>query len=159
MVEVDFPDKWPNLVELVLAALNQAQKMEEIYGALLVLKSLVKTFQRSLEYERAPLEFIMERLFPYLQNLMMKHINQWTNESGKICEIILSTFCMAIWMQLPKYFTADKLKIWMVLVKVMLKRPLSEGLTNKLAQWDDMVSRSLESEWKIKSHCMKIASR
>lgn len=158
-MEADYPDRWPTLVDLVLSALNQAQKVEELFGSLLVLKSLVKTYQRSLDSQRAPLEFIMERIFPYLQNLMVKQINQWTNESGRICEIILSSFAMAIWMQLPKYLNTDNLKIWMLLVKMMIKKQVPEALANKLTNWDEMVARSQESDWRIKSHCMKIVSR
>ena len=40
-MEIDYPHNWPNLVENVLAALKEARKTEELYGAIVVVKSLV----------------------------------------------------------------------------------------------------------------------
>lgn len=159
IVESDYPQAWPTLVDELLAAMKGSQRPEHLYGSLLVAKSIVKTYQRAIDQSRLPLEIVVERLFPYFENLLVSQIKGWNEESGRLCELLLSTFCMSIWMQIPRYFTADRLRIWMTIIKTLIQKQIPETLTIKLTSWDDIISRSQESEWKIKSNCMKIASR
>lgn len=158
-MEVDYPGDWPNLVTDVLDSMKKAQKPEDLYGSLTVAKALVSTYKRSLDQGRAPLEFIVENIFPFLENLLIGQMKIREGYSNKVCQIILSIFCMANWMQFTRYLNEDKLRIWMVAVKLLLNREMPPELTNKLTNWDEMITRSNDPDWKIKSNCMKIVSR
>lgn len=139
--------------------MNKAQKPEELIGSLIVAKALVSKYRRALDMERTPLELIMENLFPYLENILITQMKKNDPYSAKICEIILSILCMAAWMQFPLYLTSDKLRVWMVAVKTLLMREIPPELTNKLTNWDEIMKRSQEPEWKVKANCMKLVSR
>jgi hypothetical protein len=159
VMEVDYPNEWPNLVSEVLESMRKANKPEELYGCLVVSKALVSTYKRTLDQERAPLEFIIENLFPLLENLLVNQMNNKDAFAAKMCHLILSIFCMANWMQFSRYLNADKLRIWMVAIKHLLHREMPRDFSAKLTSWDDIIKRSEEPEWKIKANCMKIVSR
>lgn len=158
-MEVDYPKDWANLVPDVLQCIKKAEKPDQLYGALMVAKALVSTYKRSLDQERAPLEFIIENMFPMLENLLINEMKKNESYSSRICQIILSIFCMANWMQFARYLNADRLRIWMVAIKSLLNRPIAPELTSKITNWDDMINRAEDPEWKIKTNCMKIVSR
>ena len=158
-MEVDYPKDWSSLVPDVLICIKNAEKPEQLYGSLVVAKALVSTYKRSMEQERAPLEFIIENLFPMLENLLVNEMIKNEAYSSRICQIILSIFCMANWMQFARYLNADRLRIWMVAIKTLLNRRISPELTIKLSNWDEMIKRAEDPEWKIKANCMKTVSR
>jgi hypothetical protein len=158
-MEVDYPNEWPNLVSDVLDSMRKANKPEELYGCLVVSRALVSTYKRTMDQERAPLEFIIESLFPLLENLLVTQMKNTDTFAAKSCHMILSIFCMANWMQFSRYLNADRLRIWMVAIKNLLNRKMPQELTVKLTNWDDIIKRADEAEWKVKANCMKIVSR
>lgn len=158
-MEVDYPSQWPNLVPEVLDAMKKAQKPEDLFGSLMVAKALVSTYKRTMDQERAPLEFIIENLFPFLENLLVNQMKVREGYSAKVCQTILSIFCMANWMQFSRYLNEEKLRVWMVAIKLLLNREVAPELSNKLSNWDEAVARAHEPDWKIKANCMKIVSR
>lgn len=159
VIEVDYPNNWPNLVNEVLDSMKKASKSEDLFGSLMVTKALISTYKRTLDQERAPLEFIIENLFPFLENLLVNQMKLREEFSSKVCHTILKIFCMANWMQFSRYLTDAKLKVWMVAIKLLLGRQLPPEMTNKITNWEEMMMRTDHPEWKIKTNCMKIVSR
>jgi len=59
-VEIDYPENWANLPDIIEENLN-SQNKENIMGGLICLIQLAKAFEFSIDTERQPLHLIVAR--------------------------------------------------------------------------------------------------
>ena len=108
ILEYDFPDRWPGLVEEVMQYL-QGQDMHKITGALSVLRVLCKRFEYKPEGEDAPLDNVVNKCFPLLIQ-MFQYINGLPNIAPEIA-FMQKLLCKIYWsatnMRIPPLFFSN----------------------------------------------------
>jgi len=70
VVDSDYPQNWPNLIEYVVTKMQESKNTAGLYASLAVVRRLVGTFEYFLGDKRMPMRAIIIRIFPYLENLM-----------------------------------------------------------------------------------------
>jgi hypothetical protein len=149
ILEYDFPDRWPGLVEEVMQYL-QGQDMHKITGALSVLRVLCKRFEYKPEGEDAPLDNVVNKCFPLLIQ-MFQYINGLPNIAPEIA-FMQKLLCKIYWsatnMRIPPLFfsNAQHFAQWLDCFLQVLKQPVQE-------------TDALSPHWKVKKWIGHILNR
>jgi hypothetical protein len=172
MIQTDYPQRWPSLLEGLINKLFGSKNIEELVGGLLVSNCLIQAFERSFEgMQRECLENIVCFIFPLLEKLLRSNMDELfsTNTDqevkGKALRIIqecIKAFSMVIRMKVPRYFmdNEDLLHFWMITVKGLLDRMVKDHcLTQKPESWQAALTIETHLEWQIKTLCMKVIFR
>lgn len=159
VVKEDFPKRWTNIVDQLISKLKGAQKAHDLLTALLVVKAVVKCYQREIDSERLPLEALLRQIFPFLENLSTKQLMNPGADSIRLFEVIVSIFKIASHMELPQCLTQESLRCWMILIKALLDRPLPDALVTPTDSTKEIEKREASSEWRIKISCFRIIGR
>lgn len=156
VIEVDYPEKWPNLVDLALEKMKSAKKTNDLYASLVVIENIISTFQFKISSERTPLEVMLKRIFPYLVNLAGTQLKNWSKDTTRILILILRCFYKAIYLEISGYFKDEELKFWMFLVKTVMDRDIDSSLVEKTTNWKEIIERQDSEPWKLKIICCQI---
>ena len=155
-IEEDYPKNWPNLVEIALERMHSAQKTEELYASLTVIKMLISAYQFRMGQNREPLMHMIKEVFPTLENLLGNQLKSWDEQSTKICLVIMECFKLANYLEIDEYFRGAELEKWMIGVKKLLEVEIREELMEKVEEWGDILERQDTDEWKLKIICGEI---
>lgn len=117
LVESQYPENWPDLLDLVINKMTSASETKELYGSLKVIYNVVSAFKHSAEERRKPLQLLLEKLFPYLEHLALTNIQKNDPEFMIILNVIVKTFLNANFAQLSSYFNPQLLKVWLLILK------------------------------------------
>lgn len=139
--------------------LKSATKTQELYGALIVIKSLVGIYEFMQDDNREGLKLVLELIFPFLENLAINQLSNWNDESAKILTIILKCTGMAIFFKLEEYFAGAVLTSWMVILKGVIDRPVPEHLCKKQEDWNQLILLDGQQEWKLRKAALQTVAR
>lgn len=159
MIVVDYPLNWAGFLDDIILRMKAAEQPEQLFGSLYSIKALVRKYQLEVDDERQPLELILSLILPFLENLIITQMRKGGKESVLICKIVLSIVSMAVRMQIPECIKGASLCSWMITIKLALDHPLSQPLSDKISDWEQICKREEETEVRIKIFAMKIASR
>jgi hypothetical protein len=88
-------NKWPNFMAGIMALLSSEDPKSLLTG-LLALQEFTKVFQWSVSPKRAPLIHVIETMYPALQTIAMKLVNDHSFRAGEIIKTIVKIFCGSI---------------------------------------------------------------
>ena len=106
-----------------------------------------------------PLEVLLVQVLPFLQNLLVNQMQNWSDISPSIVRTLLKVFSMAVHQEVPRAIKPNDLQIWMVAIKQLLARDPPDSLRTKLLVWDEVYKREQTDWWKIKALCTNIVWR
>ena len=111
-----------------------------------------------MEANRTPLVFIVENVFPFLENIVTCQIS-WDNfdETSKaVCFLVLRCFNAAIFIRYDEYFTLERFKLWMFFVKRVLDQKLPSEVLVRPSTWNKVMETDALLDWKLKRTCGNI---
>jgi hypothetical protein len=90
----EMPNKWPNAMGEIEDLLNQDDEAK-VFGGLIALKEIVHKFEYEFSEHRLPLQEIVNKLFPRIEEIFTNLIEINTDDAIKAKNIILQTFYLA----------------------------------------------------------------
>ena len=156
---MDYPQNWPSLISDILDKLKKSASQEEVYACLVFIRSIITIYQFLIGEKREPLKYIIGQLFPFLEHLAGKQLQEWGEGSSVIMKLILKILYSTCYLQIEEYFKQNQLNNWMVLLKTILDRPIDNSLLTQTTDWDEINDRSKNPDWRIKTLCMEIVCK
>lgn len=117
LVESQYPENWPDLLDLVIEKMTAANQTKELYGSLRVIYNIISAFRDSVGEKRKPLHILLEKLFPYLENLALTGIRNGDPSFIIVLHLMIKTFLNANITQLSNYLTPTSLRLWLMVLK------------------------------------------
>lgn len=161
IVQIDFPEQWPDLAASIVETMKKSSNLAGIQSSLLVLSLVLEKYQAEVEEKRAPLRYLVEKVFPFLENIVTCQIN-WANldSTGKVvCYLILKCFHSAVFVQFEEYFSREAFTAWMFFLKKVLDQKIEDSLLVKPSSWQQVILFDASLEWKTKRVCLQIVSK
>lgn len=173
----DFPEKWPQLIPLLLATIQngmndmQAQGLH-VHNSLLALRKVCKRYEYKSKEQRGPLNDIVAAAFPLLLPLgqQLSAAHQHSLEAAMMLKQILKIFWSSTQFYLPGAESSnssiglahpEQLKPWFDILTKALQKPLPEASTGlePRGQPVDVDARNAWPWWKVKKWAAQIMSR
>mmetsp|Transcript_116917 Transcript_116917/g.268284 ORF Transcript_116917/g.268284 Transcript_116917/m.268284 type:complete len:1024 (-) Transcript_116917:118-3189(-) len=154
MILEDFPERWPNLFQEVVANLNSNDVMTT-YGGLMALRHISWKYSLKLSSDRAPFEATVTQIFPTVLKLAGELLQHPSEEASLMLKVIcrIYWFCTqtALMQPLREPTSAQP---WMQLMKEICMRPIPPGQVP-----DDLEAREKCQHYKCKKWALRIAGR
>lgn len=97
ILQVDFPEKWPNFIDITLALLG-TNDASSIYAGLQCVMVISRVYRYKAGENRADFDRIVELTFPHLLNIGQKLVDEESPEAGEMLHIILKAYKHAIYV-------------------------------------------------------------
>lgn len=154
IIKHDFPAKWTQIVDKISVYLQNPEG-EKIYGALLCLHQLVKNFEYKKRDDRTPLNEAMQLLLPLLYNLMIRIVQDQSEQSVLLQKQSLKVFYTLIQYVLPlEIISKEVFSQWLEIITQVVDRPVPPE-----ANAVDEDERPDTPWWKCKKWATKILYR
>ena len=162
----DFPDRWPELVPRVMAALRAQADAASVHNALLALRKVSKRFEYKSREDgaRLPLDALIGESFPLLREMLARFVpaSGAHADAAILAKLILKIFWSCTQFALPNCALRDHAFIldWFDLVKAALEcdAPSPEAARGALPAGDAQALEALP-QWKLKKWAAQIATR
>jgi importin-7 len=165
----DFPDKWPQLVPIMLSTIqsgvaDMSTKGLQVHNALLALRKVCKRYEYKSKEQRGPLNEIVQASFPLLLPLAqeLSRLDQHSLEAAMMLKQVLKIFWSSTQFYLPNGDSRpDHLQPWFDILTRALAKPLPEASTGlePRNQPVDLEQRKAWPWWKVKKWSVQIMSR
>ncbi|BDA47636.1 Importin-7 [Coccomyxa sp. Obi] len=156
IVHVDFPERWPGLLPIVLQNLS-SQEQQRLYGALFALRILTRKYEFKDEEERAPLGTLVDATFPLLLRIFQGLLatDSAALEYAELLKLVCKVFWSTTYMGIPPLLLQEaQFTGWMTCLLQAVQRPVpTEG------QPADLAARKAWPWWKAKKWSLHIAQR
>ncbi|KAF1959867.1 ARM repeat-containing protein [Byssothecium circinans] len=145
ILSYDFPQKWPNFLEITMQLLN-AGDVQSIFAGVQCLLAICKIYRFKSGENRADFDKIVAMAFPQLLNLGNQLANETSLEAGEILRTVLKVYKHAIYFDLPPALREQNTMVgWCTLfLSVVGKDPPECSLI------DDLDEREINHWWKAK---------
>lgn len=102
ILQHDFPEKWPNFMDITMRLLN-THDAPSVYAGLQCLLALCCVYRFRSTENRADFDKIVEHSFPYLLRIGANLVNEMSNEAGEMLRIVVKCFKHATFYELSPY--------------------------------------------------------
>lgn len=155
----EMPDKWPNAMGEIEELINNDEEVK-VFGGLIALKEVVHKFEYEFKERREPLQQIVNKIFPRLEQILEGLIEVETEDAVKAKNIIAQTIYLANQVKLSRrYHNAKQFDALIALVMKAFTHPLAAEYTDSTDD-ADKVGRLLKTDqWQLKKNCMKFLNR
>ncbi|CBY39595.1 unnamed protein product [Oikopleura dioica] len=156
IIKHDYPHKFPEVNEKILAYLQERAEPAKLMGSLLVLYQIVKCFEYKSAKEREPLIMSMKVFLPIIQEM----IDQLSAGDNNEASILLQKQILKIFFALTQYtmplalINAENFATWMEI----LIRIIGMEVPPFVDEYDEC-DRAESAWWKVKKWCCHVASR
>lgn len=121
MVELDYPEKWAELPDLILGALQaEIETPEQIFAALVALRSVIRRFDRSDAAlgDRKTIVSVADTTFPILKSLLEYLLEHDSAQSQEVIVLLLKVVWDGSIYGLPNIWLQDhaNFEAWMQLM-------------------------------------------
>jgi importin-7 len=160
LINFDYPDNWPQLLGVVVSAIQSGNALY-MHNGLLALRKLCKKFEYKPRSDREGLYVIIRAAFPTLQQIMAGLLESPSVEGAEMMRLSLKAFWSATQFALPTCLPTETLLQWMEMVNRLLAKQLPEaheGL-EPAGQPTDDEDRKRWPWWKVKKWAITIATR
>ncbi|ETV94333.1 hypothetical protein H310_11980 [Aphanomyces invadans] len=161
IARIDFPFKWPGLVEEITTNI-QSGDPTRICNSLLVLRRLCKNYEYRNEENRADLNTIVGVTFPLLLTMLESLVNNNSLEGARMIHLICKIFWSCVQVSLPPYVAnIQRMSSWMEIFRQILAKRLpeaSEGV-EPLHQPTVVEEREKWPWWKVKKWILQVVTR
>jgi hypothetical protein len=96
----DFPQKWPNFLDITIQLLN-AGDISSVFAGVQCLLAICKIYRFKSGENRADFDKIVAMAFPQLLNLGNQLANETSLEAGEILRTVLKVYKHAIYVRTP----------------------------------------------------------
>ncbi|RHY59605.1 hypothetical protein DYB34_002793 [Aphanomyces astaci] len=161
IARIDFPMKWPGLVEEITTNI-QSGDPTRICNALLVLRRLCKNYEYRNDENRADLNTIVGVTFPLLLTMLESLVHNHSVEGARMIHLICKIFWSCVQVSLPPYVTnLQRMSAWMDLFRQILAKRLPEASESlePLHQPTDPDAREKWPWWKVKKWILQVVTR
>lgn len=129
VVEVDFPENWPALPDMILGALQgQVDSAEQVLAALIALRAVIRRYDRSdaAQGDRASILSVADSTFPILKSLLEHLIANDSAQSQEVITLLLKVVWDASIYTLPNVWLQDmqNFDAWMQLMIQVFQQPV-----------------------------------
>ncbi|KAF2644917.1 ARM repeat-containing protein [Massarina eburnea CBS 473.64] len=141
----DFPQRWPNFLEITIQLLN-AGDAQSIFAGVHCLLAICKIYRFKSGENRADFEKIVGLAFPQLLNLGNQLANETSLEAGEILRTVLKVYKHAIYFDLPAALREQSALVgWCTLFLTVVGKDPPECSLN-----EDLDEREINHWWKAK---------
>ncbi len=155
MVNFDFPEKWGNLLDMVLAKLQTLEPLA-VLNSLKVLRKMVKKFEyKRQEDGREPLNVMVGRTFPVLLELMNNLLTLDNEEAANVLHWILKVYWSCTQYSVPNVAQEPQtVTSWMETMNKLLMKDIPDQALPAEAE-----DRAQNGWWKAKKWACHIFAR
>ncbi|KAJ4305044.1 Nonsense-mediated mRNA decay protein 5 [Kalmusia sp. IMI 367209] len=141
----DFPQKWPNFLDITIQLLNTGD-IASVFAGVQCLLAICKIYRFKSGENRADFEKIVALSFPQLLNLGNQLANETSLEAGEILRTVLKVYKHAIYFDLPASLREQTVMVgWCTLfLNVVSKDPPECSMP------EDNDEREVNHWWKAK---------
>ncbi|PVI06156.1 ARM repeat-containing protein [Periconia macrospinosa] len=141
----DFPQKWPNFLDITIQLLNTGD-IQSVFAGVQCLLAICKIYRFKSTESRADFDKIVSLAFPQLLNLGNQLANETSLEAGEILRTTLKVYKHAIYFDLPPALREpNTMASWCTLfLNVVSKDPPECSLP------EDLDERETNHWWKAK---------
>ena len=126
IIEHDFPQRWPDLVEKLKLYLNKNDS-RQCLGALLVLYRLAKVYEYKKKQSRVLFDEAMKTLVTLLYDKMSGYLNDGSEEAAMIRKIITKIFFVHTNIIMPSDLLKPKVFIkWAEILCLLMDKKVAE---------------------------------
>ena len=158
LVDLQFPNYWPNLIDHVLSNMKAATETKELYGSLRVIYSIFGAIKHYSKEKREPLILMHHKIFPYFENLALNGIKKNEPDFLIILHMLVKIFSVSNSLELNQYFNEQSLKIWLIILKRGWEYK-DEQPNNPVMEWDDMCDVDSQLISKLNRNSLEAISR
>ncbi|PSN67326.1 ARM repeat-containing protein [Corynespora cassiicola Philippines] len=141
----DFPQRWPNFLDITISLLN-AQDVSSVFAGVQCLLAICKIYRFKAGENRTDFDKIVAMSFPQLLNIGNSLVNETSLEAGEILRTVLKVYKHAIYFDLPAALREQSAMVgWCTLfLNVVSKDPPECSLS------EDLDEREINHWWKAK---------
>ncbi|KAK5168595.1 hypothetical protein LTR04_006231 [Oleoguttula sp. CCFEE 6159] len=141
----DFPEKWPDFLEITLRLLN-SNDANSVFAGLQCLLAICRVYRFKNTEHRVDFEKIVGVAFPQLLNIGTRLVNETSIEAGEMLRAVMKAYKQAIYFDLPEHLQQEQVMVaWCSLfLTVVSKDPPQCSLS------DDVDERENNHWWKCK---------
>ena len=154
-----YPIKWPDLLNILVSKIKEADEFRSIYGALRAIYSIFTGFKLKLRNKKNPIQFLMEKIFPYLENIALRGLKNMDDNFVIICHLILKIFHSAVYLGFEEYINNKTLKIWLFILKMSWECNFGIEKFEIPTDWDMMYNLEKNSIFLLKTEALEIIQR
>lgn len=154
-----YPVKWPDLLNVLVCKIKEADGFREIYGSLRAIYSIFSGFKLEMRKKSNPVQFLMMKIFPYLENLALKGLKNIDENFVVICHLILKIFHAAIYLGFEEYIDEKTLKIWVFILKKSWECNFGIEKFDVPVNWDMMYNLEKNSIFLLKIEALEVIER
>jgi len=119
ILQYDFPDKWPSIVDITVQLLN-TNDAASIFAGLQCLLAICRVFRFKSGEHRADFDKIVEATFPRLLTIGQGLVNETSDEAAEMLHIVLKAYKHATFVSfrndMKQQRSADKFSLnWLLL--------------------------------------------
>lgn len=93
----DFPQRWPNFLDITISLLN-AQDVSSVFAGVQCLLAICKIYRFKAGENRTDFDKIVAMSFPQLLNIGNSLVNETSLEAGEILRTVLKVYKHAIYV-------------------------------------------------------------
>ncbi|KDB24195.1 hypothetical protein H109_03932 [Trichophyton interdigitale MR816] len=145
ILQFDFPEKWPDYIDIMLQLLN-GNDANSVFAGLQCLLAICRVYRFKGGEMRGDFDKIVEISFPQLLNIGTRLIDEESVEAGEMLRTVIKAFKNAIYFELPIALTSQQATVgWCTLfLRVIGKVPPANSMQ------DDTDEREQSHWWKCK---------
>lgn len=142
IAKYEMPDKWPNAMGEIADLLNEGDEAK-VFGGLIALKEVVHKFEYEFKEKRLPLQEIVSKLFPRIEEIFTNLIEINTDDAVKAKNIIVQTLYLANQVKLTdRYQNKQNFDLLLDLIHKAFTQTLPEEYTNHTTDADQIAKLS-----------------
>ncbi|KAI8074983.1 armadillo-type protein [Gongronella butleri] len=124
ILDKDFPDQWPQFIDQVQSFLT-SNDSRLVYVGLLALREVVKIYRWKEADKREPLQQIIQKLFPIVQEVCAQLVTVDTLEAAEMIKTGFKIYHSSIYVELPRVLQDNaSLVPWGNLFLQLVEKPL-----------------------------------
>lgn len=153
----DFPEKWPNYLQLVESYLHKVDDSASLYCGLLGLSEFVRVNRWKSSEKRLVLVQVIQRNFSSLNQIGQKLISANFNDlnAGIMLKTIVKTYFMAIQFEMPLCLQSDDSLIsWCDLLVKVMEKPVPSEMNQR-----DQEDLHVHPWFKLKKWAFRVVSK
>ncbi|KAI9793136.1 MAG: hypothetical protein M1833_000821 [Piccolia ochrophora] len=145
ILHYDFPEKWPNFMEITMQLLN-TNDANSVFAGLQCLLAICRVYRFKSVENRADFDKIVAISFPRLLSIGTNLVDETSNEAGEMLRIVVKSFKHATYFELPSHLREHESIVgWCTLfLRIVGKDAPPSALS------EDLDERELNHWWKAK---------
>ncbi|WEW59029.1 Nonsense-mediated mRNA decay protein 5 [Emydomyces testavorans] len=145
ILQYDFPQKWPDFMDITLQLLNGSD-VNSVFAGLQCLLAICRVYSYKASEKRAEFDEIVNHSFPQLLNIGSRLVDEESEEAGEMLRTVMKTYKHAVYLELPSHLMSHQATVdWCTLfLRIIDKAPPPSSMP------EDPADRELTHWWKSK---------